>query len=296
MKRLTYIFLVCVAVQCVAQETEADREKRFREQAGAAGQDTTYGWNHSVVTGLNLTQISFKDWASGGENALAYTMFLNGSSVNNEEKIRWTNGYKVAFGQTRLGSQGLRKTDDEIYFEALLVYKLGVYVNPYASATMRTQFAKGYTYDNLGNETAVSKFFDPGYLTQSIGVAYQPVAEVTTRFGVALREVITSDFAAYADDPATTAVEKTKVEGGMESVTDVNWKFAENMIFTSKLETFAPFKTLDKIIVRSDNTISAKVNKYVVTSLNVQFINDVTVTPLTQMKQVLSLGLSYTLL
>lgn len=288
----TYLLL---ALQCVAQD--AAQEQKFRDEAAKAGTDSTksYGWTHSVVTGLNLTQISFKDWAQGGESALSYTLWLKGSAVEEQERTKWTNGYKLGFGQTRLGDQGLKKTDDEIYLEALLIYKLGLSINPYASATMRTQFARGYAYDATGNELAVSTFFDPGYLTQSVGAAYQPLPEVTTRFGIGLREIFTSDFVRYADDPETMEIEKTKVEGGIESVTDVKWKFAENMIVTSRLEMFAPFNHVDRIIVRSDNTISASVNKYVTTTLNVQLVNDVTVTPLTQIKEVVALGVTYTL-
>lgn len=296
---LTFIVLV-LSITALAQVTdeEKEREKRFREQAAAIGKDTSksYGWKHNVVTGLNLTQVSFKDWAAGGENALAYTLWLKGASVQEMEHTHWSNALKLAFGQTRLSNQGLRKTDDEIYFESLIIYKLGVHVNPYAAATFRSQFAKGYTYDDAGNETGVSKFFDPAYFTQSIGVAYKPIPEITTRIGVAVREVITSDFPGYADDPSTIEIEKTKVQGGLESVTDAEWKFAENMLFTSKLELFAPFTTLDEIIVRSDNAILAKVNQYVTAGINVTLINDVTVTRRTQIKQILTLGLSYTLL
>ncbi len=300
MKYLISIFVIFSTLCAFAQEKtkeEIEQEKKFQEKAAQAQQDTgvVYGWTHSVVTGLNLTQISFKDWVQGGENALSYTLWLAGGSVQKMEITEWNNAYKLAFGQTRLGSQGLRKTDDEIFFESLLIYRMGLHINPYVSATLRTQFAKGYAYPN-NIETPVSKFFDPAYLRQSIGVAYKPIPEVTTRLGVALREVIASEFTGYTDDPATTEIEKTKINGGMESVTDVHWNFAENMLLTSKLELFTPFTDLEKVILRSDNTISAKVNKYVTTSLNVTLINDVNVSPYTQIKQVLAIGLSYTLL
>lgn len=198
---------------------DQDREKKFQERSAGAPADTVFGWKQLMVSGLNLTQISFKDWAQGGENALSYSLYLNGSSTLNEERVNWGNSYRFTYGETRLGSQGIRKTDDEIYFESLLVYKLGVYVNPYLSATLRTQFAVGYTYDNAGNATSVSKFFDPGYLTQSAGVAYQPVPEVKTRIGVGLKEIITSQFNQYASKHGSTTVRKTRVEGGMEWVT-----------------------------------------------------------------------------
>jgi hypothetical protein len=249
-----------------------------------------------MAAGINLTQVSFKDWAQGGQNALAYTLWLNGNSIQDMERTNWTNSYKFAFGQTRLSDQGLRKTDDEIFFESLLIYKVWTYINPYGSFTLRTQFAKGFEYPG-GNETPVSKFFDPGYLTQSIGAAYKPIPEIVTRLGIAVREVLTSQFPRpYADDPSTTDIEKVKVNGGIESVTTAEWTFAENMQFKSSLELFAPFKTLDEVIIRSDNTISAKVNKYVSVGFNVQLVNDVTTTRKTQIKQVLAIGISYSLL
>ncbi len=255
-----------------------------------------WGWKHRVVSGLTLTQVAFQDWTQGGENALAYSISLEGSSTLDQETYNWANNYKLAFGQTRLGDQGVRKTDDKIDFESVLAYKLGVYINPYVSATLKTQFAPGFKYDDKGGKTQVSTFFDPAYLTQAIGVGYQPLPELKTRLGAALREVFTRTYNGYADDPATTAVEKTRVEGGLESVTEAEWQLDQNLLFTSKLELFAPFKALDVIVVRSDSKIAAKVSKYVSVILNVQFINDANVSPRTQIKEILGLGLSYQLL
>ncbi len=225
-------------------------------------------------------------------------MSLDGKSQRIGEATDWINSYKFAFGQTRLGIQGLRKTDDKIDLESVLSYKVGTYVNPYASATLKTQFALGFTYDPpTGTKTAVSKFFDPAYLTQSVGVGYQPLPEVKTRLGAGLREVIRSVYTRYADDPETTTkVEKTSVDGGLESVTNVDWNFAENMLFTAKLELFSAFKELNQVIVRSDNSLAAKVNTFISVIVNVQFINDRRSSPRTQIKETLGLGITFTLL
>ena len=227
MTKLSLLFLLCLmaAGTSYAQEPskeDQEREKALRDRAASLKQDTTkpFGWTHQVVTGLNLTQVSFKDWAQGGQNALAYTLWLNGNSTQDMEKTNWSTSYRFAFGQTRLSDQGLKKTDDEIFLESLLIYKLWTSVNPYASVTLRTQFAKGFEYPQ-GTEVAVSRFFDPAYLTQSIGAAYKPIPEVVTRLGVGVREVLTSQFRQYADDPATPDTEKVKVSGGIESVTNV---------------------------------------------------------------------------
>ncbi len=251
-------------------------------------------WKHSVVAGLNLTQVAFTDWAQGGENALAWTILLDGNSTKQFDSLLWSNTYKFAFGQTRLGSQGLRKTNDNIDFESILTYKLGTFINPYFAVTVKSQFARGYNYDNPLVDSAVSAFFDPGYLTQSIGAGYQPMQEIKTRFGLALREIITSKYNQYSDDPATTnEIEKARLEGGLELVTDVSWQLQDNLLFTSKIELFSPLSKFDETVFRSDNTFTAKISKYITTTLNVQLLNDKKVNPYTQVKETIAIGLSY---
>jgi len=255
-----------------------------------------YGWKHGLVAGLTLTQVGFTDWAQGGENALAYTIFADGKSIDDEENSNWTNTYKFAFGQTRLSNQGLRKADDIIDLSTVFIYKLGTLINPYAAATVKTQFAKGYMYPMADSAVQVSAFFDPGYLTQSAGVGYQPMKEIKTRLGFALREIITNKFNQYSDNPETKdKIEKVSVDGGMESVTDVEWQLDDNILFTMKLEMFAPFKRFDEIVVRDNTSLVAKVNKYITAMFNVQLINEKRVTPRTQIKETIALGLSYTL-
>ncbi len=258
--------------------------------------DTTKSpWKHTIVSGLNLSQVAYKDWTQGGENSLAWTVSIDGKSEQEHEKTLWTNNYKFAFGQTKIGNQEIRKTEDKIDLESVFIYKMGTYINPYVAATLKTQFAKGYDYSATPTKE-VSQFFDPAYLTQSAGLGYQPFAELKTRLGLGVREIITSQFTSYADDPATLKVEKTKVEGGIESVTNLELKLDDNILFTSKLELFDAFSKLDEVIVRSDNTFAAKVSKYIVVNLNIQLINERASSPRTQIKESLSLGLSYTLL
>ena len=111
--------------------------------------------------------------------------------------------------------------------------------------------------------------------------------------GAALRETVAKTYAkAYIGDSTKTV----KVEGGVESVTEVGWTVMENIVLNAKLEIFAPVKHFDQMTVRSDNTLSAKVNKYLSMNFNVQLINDPTVQARTQIKQTLALGFSYTIM
>ena len=251
-----------------------------------------YGWKNSLVAGLTLTQISFTDWTQGGENALAYGITGDGKIADDELTTNWTSLYKLAFGQARLSNQGLRKTDDIIDLSTVFTYKLGTFINQYAGATLKTQFAKGYTYGANGQEVEVSKFFDPAYMIQSVGFGYQPVTEVKTRLGVGLREIVTQDFHQYADP---TLQKSTKVDGGLESVTNLDWHLEENLLLTSQLELFSPFKTMDEIVVRGSATLTAKVSKYITTIAGLELINEKLISPRTQIKETIAMGLSYTI-
>ena len=260
----------------------------FTMIANAQVADTSY-WKHTGVAGITATQVSYTDWAQGGENALAWTTTLEGKSAYEVESYSWTSTYNFAYGNTKLGSQGVRKTDDKIDIASEFKYILGVYINPYIAATFKTQFTKGYAYDALGVGTPISDFFDPAFLTQSAGAGYQPMPEVKTRLGAALREIMTTTYTNYAGG------EKTKVEGGLESVTEVDTRLEENLFFKAKLELFSAFKKMDEVVVRSDNTLTAKISQYFSTNLNVQFIHEKAISTRTQVKQTIALGFSYVL-
>jgi len=250
-------------------------------------------WKHTMIISANITQVSFTDWAQGGENALAYGLFLEGKSAYAKDVIEWVNEYKFGYGQAKLGSQSIRKTDDKIDLESVLTYKIGTYINPFVSASLKTQFTEGVKYDATGSAIPVSNFFDPAYLMQTVGVVYQPGPVVKTRLGAALRETMAKTYAkAYIGDSTKTV----NVEGGVESVTEVGWTIMENVVLNAKLEIFAPVKHFDRMTVRSDNTLSAKVNKFLSMNLNVYLINDPQVQARTQIKQTLALGFNFTLM
>jgi hypothetical protein len=256
---------------------------------------STYGCKHTMTAGLNLSQISFTNWSGGGDNSLSWVVSLDGKSVRDEATTNWASTYKFAFGQARISDAGLRKTDDRIELESILTYKLNQYVNPYAGITFKSQFATGFKYNTPvpGQDQRVSAFFDPAYLTQSAGAGWQATKEVKTRLGLALREIFSAKYG-YADDAATAAVEKSTVEGGIESTTDVDWKVAENILFTSKLELFATFKAFDRVSIRSDNKLTMTVNKYLSAIMAVQFLNlNTEQFPRTQIKELIAIGLTY---
>jgi len=249
-------------------------------------------WQKEMVASLQLSQTGFDNWAQGGENSAAWQAGLSFKFVRDAEQSTWSHSGKFAFGTTKAGKAGSKKSIDEIKLESVYTVKTGWAINPYAALSAETQFAPGYRYGNPDVE--ISNFLDPGYLRESLGLGYKPNEVVFTRLGASIKETLTRNFPApYADDPGTVEIEKTKMEAGAESVTDVNWKLSSNALLKSKLELFSNLKAFDEIDVNWDNVLSANVTKYVTFNFNVRLLYDKTVSPKRQIMQALTVGFSY---
>lgn len=252
-------------------------------------------WLPSGVAGLNLSQIALENWTSGGEDALAFTLYTNMGLNYYSDPWSFTNKLKVAYGRTKLGTNDFRTTDNELFLENLLTYDTGWFANPYFSNTLRTVITKGFEYKDDGN-VQISDFFDPGYLQQSIGLHYKSGDVFSTRFGVGVKETFTNKFTSFSDDPETTdEIESFKLEEGIESVTNLKLKMDENLLYTSELSLFGNFNQLDVWDVRWDNILTAQVTKLVNVNLNIMLIYDADQTLRTQLKEALQIGITYNL-
>jgi len=259
--------------------------------AYASETDTVMGWKNQIITGANLTQTSYTNWAQGGTNTFAWVLTLDGRFYYNQPEWAFTNTYSFAYGRSKVQNQGNRMLSDKIEVDAMYAYKLSLLVNPYAAINFKSQFDQGFKYDKAGVGTPVSKFMDPGYLTESAGMGFVVNDEVKTRVGAALQQIFTENYSALYADGKTF-----KQQGGLESVTDISYPFYENMNLASKLELFWPFESPRRVIVRSDNTISARVNALVKVTFNWQIISDPRVQAKTQSRHILAVGISYALL
>jgi len=248
-----------------------------------------YGWKNEAVAILNFTQNQFDNWTQGGENSWSWQMDLNGKFVNDREKYNWATSTKLSYGKTKLGDATAKKAADEIKLESVFTYKMGIYVNPYVAVTGLTQFTDGYKYE-ADTSYKVSTFMDPGYFTQSVGMGIDINKNIKTRLGAALKETITDKF--NKDVPK----KETLTEFGAESVTDIKWQMLENILYTSKLEMFSNLKGLDDIDVNWDNLFVSKISDYITVSFNLKLMYDKNISTKRQIKQILAVGLSYTLL
>ncbi|HWQ81269.1 MAG TPA: DUF3078 domain-containing protein [Ignavibacteria bacterium] len=250
-----------------------------------------YGWTPRGAVALNLSQISFSNWTQGGEDAVAFAGLGNFGVLYHSKKWDLYNSLKLAYGKSKT-SGSFKTTDNELRLNSILIRHLGWVVNPYFSNEVRSSISNGYDY-SVSPEIQTAAFFDPGYITQSLGFIYSR-KNFSTRLGVGLQEVITREFTKYSDDPDTQdEIEKFKLETGIESVTEANVDLMQNILYSSRLRLFSRFNTLDVWDVNWDNIITAKVNDYINVNLGVNIIYEKKASFKTQIKEALQVGFSY---
>ncbi len=255
------------------------------------------GWKNEIIGNLNLTQASFSNWEQGGENTLAWQINLTTNFTRDQEKYNWKNIGKVTLGFAKIAGSAARKSADEINLESVWTRKVSKFLNPFVAVTAKSQFLSGFRYDSDTTKTKISQFLDPGYFTQSLGVGYSPNKIITTRLGATIKETITRDFPKpFADDPDTPEIEKTKIEPGVSSVTELKYKFAENIVLASRLDIFSDFEAFNKIDVLCENDLTFKISKLLNVNLEFDLLYDREISRRRQIKQVLSVGLTYTFL
>ena len=152
-------------------------------------------------------------------------------------------------------------------------------------------------YFNLSSKRAqkIYYFFDPGYVTQSLGFTYNTEKKFNTRLGIAIQETFTKKNTKYTDDPATTEIETSKIETGVESVTNAEYTLAQNLLLKSSLRLFTRFKDLSVWDVRWDNAIVAKVNDFINVNFTFLAIYQKDQIDRLQIKEALQLGIVYTI-
>lgn len=255
--------------------------------------DTSY-WNTSGVVGFNISQVALSNWSQGGENSLAYNLVGNAGAKYDGPEWVFDNSLKISYGRTKLGEDDFKNTDNEIFMDNLLSKKIGWIFSPYVSNTARTVIASGYAYE-ADTSFQISKFFDPGYLNQGIGLIYDKTENFSARFGLGFKETFTSDYNSYSDDPETTEIEKFKFETGIEFVAKAQYPLTEIINLKSELFLFSTFSGIDIWDVRWDTTLMAKLTDLINVNINVLLIYDKDETVKTQLKEALQLGISYNL-
>ena len=299
MKKLFIAFsLLALTVGQVAAQTDAAPTE-------------TPSWKVSGVSGLNLSQTSLTNWAAGGENSVAWNLYLNASANYKKDSWSWDNALITDFGKTFTTSNKWLKSIDKLNFSTKIGRSLSKHWSVSALGDFLTQFARGYAAENNPNiagnkDKYISTILAPGYLTLAIGADYKPnddfsllLSPVTGKMTFVLDSRL-SDAGAFGVKPG----KKTLAEIGALAVPNYKRKLAENINLVTKLTLFTPYnESFGNIDVNWDMMIAFKINKFLTTTLttNLVYDDDIKTVDLqgnkrgakVQFREVLGLGLAY---
>ena len=246
------------------------------------------GWSHKGNIGLNFGQSSYTNWAAGGQNT------INGQGVFNYElrylkgNFKWDNILNTSLGYSYFDFKHKPiKTDDKIEFSSLAGIKATEHLNYSAELAFRSQFAKGFKYDE-DSTTYISKFLAPAYVTLGLGIEWVPNPHFSLYFSpITGRLTIVNDdrlaeegaFGVNDLDKNDTVLHakaaKVRYEFGARAVAKFQYPLAKNIDFNSKLELFSNYLNHpERIDVDWQNMLVLKVNDWLNCNLATHLIYD----------------------
>lgn len=308
------LLLLSLAGSSPAQAQPEDPVPDPEDPAESVPDSVNGEWMYDASGRLNFSQAAYKNWEEGaGNNSLALTANFGASAARRGERWIQAHELRLAFGLLNQEGQDLRKAEDEILWNSSVRYEGNDFFrlfNPTIAADLRTQFAKGFDYTenpfqgeledttdartDLEPPVQTSAFFSPAFITQSIGLTYEPSKGFTMRLGAAAKQTVVAErdfrelYGVDPDDPV-------RWEAGAEFASSFDRQLTENIRYRSQLNVFFSFnQTEQPPDARWDNTVSLQVNDWLSTDLQFVALFDRDIASAIQLKETISVGVSFT--
>lgn len=259
--------------------------------------DTTQApspWKNGWIGTLNGAQAQYRNWSQGGVNTLAVTAGTRFNSRYEHERYVLDHSTSLKYGRARINGNEGRKTDDEIRIRNQVSRQFNdARFSLIGQLNFDTQFYEGYdkAYVNV-----VSNFMAPAYITETVGFAFTPEKNTQFNAGLSLKQTIVQDTTLsprYGLKPNTSF----RNEGGVSLGIRVTRDVMDNVSYAGSADTFTNFlRPVSSTVVMINNDFVGKINSFLTTNIQLAFIFDDNVTKDLQVKQVLSVGFSYTIL
>lgn len=258
--------------------------------------DSLDGWRVDWVGGLNGAQASYDNWSQGGVNTISVTASTVLNAKYRKNKFAYALATNLKYGKAKLEGEGTRKTDDRVAVNNKFSYLFSDDSwSAFGNINFSTQFDQGFDYSQ-DPPVLISKFFAPAYFTQIAGIAYNPADYFTAEAGLAMKETIVSDTTLstrYGLKPG----DKFRFEPGYSLALNFEKKVFANVRLISSLETFTNMQRhIDNTDINFSNELIGKINDFMNMSLQFVVVYDSDYNRQLQIKQVLSAGISYSIL
>jgi len=277
-KMLTWLlFLSFVSGVSAQDETVKELRKAAGKTVKKDPDDTLQmTWKKGGLFNMNGGLNTLTNWSAGGDEfALNINGFLNLYAFYKKNKNAWDNNIDLTYGLVNTTTLGTRKSADLIDFYSKYGYQIGKKWYAASMLNVRSQFAKGYTYDDNGAKTKVSNTFAPAYVLLSLGIDYKPV----DYFSLFISP-LTSRWILVGDDDIVTnygipAGKNSRNEIGAFLSANFNKEIYKGVVFKSKLDLFSNYKEdPQNVDVFWTNLLSTKIGKVIDLTVGLDMIYD----------------------
>jgi len=259
-------------------------------------------WKTKTQVGININQAAFSDnWKGGGVNSFALGGLINYKAEYSKESYSYVSEVILQYGKIKNKSQLQKKTTDRIYWDNKAAVQLSKNWYFFGSINFESQFDRGFAYSRDAKGTEIekllSKFMSPGYLTESLGFEYKPNKFFSTRIGTGTaRQTFVLDTSLYRTNPNNFGVIKGKNfrnELAFQIVTAYEKEIFPNINLKTRYNMFIPYDNFGHIDYRLDASLTAKINRYMNTSITGVGIYDRDTDQKLQGSQTFALGLTF---
>lgn len=235
-------------------------------------------WKTGGMLSLNASQVSFTNWAAGGQNSLAANSFVNLFANYKKGRTTWDNTLDLGYGKMRQGSGKdviLYKTDDKIDFSS----KYGQYAFEHwyytGLVSFKSQFDEGFK--NAGDTVRISNFLAPAYLNISLGMDYKPNDNFTLFLSPLSGKItfVYDDLLSAAGAFGVVAGENIRAEFGGYIKMQYKVDLMKNITYTTKLDLFSNYlEKPQNIDVNWENLITMKINNWFSANIHYTMLYD----------------------
>jgi hypothetical protein len=303
----TAIFLLITSAWGNVQAQVTDGEKHLRN----ISLDGEKGWKTETNLSVAFSQVSFTNWAAGGQNSMSVNGRFNGFYNYKKERMAWDNQIDLGYGLMKQGKTIWQKTDDRFEVMSKLGYRLNENLNGAAMANFKSQFAPGYTKPEGG--ALISDLFSPAYFLGALGLDLKKGENFTLFLSpvTAKMTFVMNDSLSKAGSFGVEPGDKFRAEIGGYIRLMFKHDLLKNVGMQTKLDLFSNYlKNPQYVDVNWEVLVLMKINKYLSVNINTLLIydhdimigkdtnNDGTIDstkPRIQFKELLGLGLAFTI-
>ena len=292
--------ILTLALAAATLTASAQTDAVAKEVAGLAKKskenvavDSAKPWKFDGMLSLTASQTSLKNWAAGGDQQIGVNILGNLNANYAKNRHSWQNSVLCQYGALRLIDENdeFRKTDDKFQFASKYGYALSQKWYYSAIFDYKSQWAKGWTYNNNYNKDAEegtpesiyrtrnSSCWSPLYLTYTIGFDFQP----NEHFSLYLSPLCGKTTVVLNDDLAKAGA--FGVEEGKNSRSELGWYMKANTAFNitkqasinSNITLFQNYKDggpLDEVDIDWNLILTFQINKWLAFSFVSELIYD----------------------